>query len=193
MEGEVHRPFWLLDSRVSCSAVRCAVYPADFRLATPFWIATSEQVGAEVKSEVLVHAVEYERIDGGVDETKTESDNLEDLPGLVELRFDVEGPDDVDVSGEPAHDEDDDERQNDLCHSLPCLDALEEGGGNTVLPGIHLVSGLRLSEQNDGDQRVERCNDDDWNHEVDDESEHLAELLVSVAPLFRIGIAHVDL
>ena len=84
-------------------------------------VAAAEQVAVVVTTELLAEQVQGERVDARVDERQTEAADLEDVPEHV-VRAAVEMvPDDVQVSRQPARDEDDDERQHDLRDPLSRL------------------------------------------------------------------------
>ncbi len=84
-------------------------------------VAAAQQVPVVVETELLAEEVERQRVDARVDEGHAEADDLEDVPEeIVEARVEVV-PHDVDVTRQPAHDEDAHERQHDLRHFLTGL------------------------------------------------------------------------
>jgi len=99
---------------MTCTEQRGAAEVSGLRVSA----AAAEQVAVVVATKLTTEEVECQRVYARVDERQAIGDDLEDVPEHVVLRRVEMVPEVPDVTRQPAHNEDDHERQHKTSHLL---------------------------------------------------------------------------
>ena len=148
--------------------------------------AAAEQDVVVVAPELVAEEIQRQRVDARVDERQAEAEDLEDVPEHVVLAGREVVPQHVDVTREPTHDEDGDEREHepgDLVAGLRLRPPRRRG----VPDARHVVG---AGDEDARHQRVEAADDEHGEGEVDDEVEDGLPAPIRLPP--GVGLAHAD-